>query len=244
MSKNETKHWWECTDKLCPNKEASKTDEEAHNWIDSQDKADADNYKETFEECVEDNKDFLVNGTGNLNYKTDADDETKCDKITTYYVYCADCELVDTSKTFEYTELVEHELSDWYRNAESHWKQCTHFPSCTYTKETVSHAYDDNEDAICNTCGFDRTHPHELKREDKEDATCTTAGHETYYKCTDENCGLLYADPFGLVKIDNINDTIIPAKGHTLGDYSHNENEHWQACGFFSKTKCAIACIR
>ena len=229
-----TDHWWECTKELCPNREASKINTEGepgrdeHNWITSQEQADAEDYKETFEEYIKDQADFLVNGTGNVNYETNAEDETICDKITTYYVYCSGCERIDTSNTFEYVEHGLHDMSDWYRNAESHWKQCKHFPSCTHTEEAVSHIFDEN--GVCKTCGFDKSHQHDLEKIDEVAATCTTAGNIEYYRCKTENCGLLFEDATCMVPIANINDTYVPATGHKAASYKYDETKHWKEC--------------
>ncbi|MBQ9145946.1 MAG: InlB B-repeat-containing protein [Clostridia bacterium] len=84
----------------------------------------------------------------------------------------------------------QHVFGDWVLDNEKHWKVC----SCGLKAEESTHDYTDNDDMICNSCGYDRTLPHtcgSAAKQDGQSATCTLNGWKDYYKCS---CGKLYQE--------------------------------------------------
>lgn len=51
----------------------------------------------------------------------------------------------------EYTE--PHSYTGWQSNGSGHWKVCV---NCTQETEPIAHIYDDETDAACNECGYER----------------------------------------------------------------------------------------
>lgn len=57
--------------------------------------------------------------------------------------------------------------------------------------------------------------------------TCTKAGHEAYYKCA---CGMQYRDSQGKHAVDASVWGVLPATGHTPGNWRYNTAEHYRYC--------------
>lgn len=57
--------------------------------------------------------------------------------------------------------------------------------------------------------------------------TCTKAGHEAYYKCA---CGMQYRDSQGKNAVDASVWGVLPATGHTPGNWRYNTAEHYRYC--------------
>ena len=67
--------------------------------------------------------------------------------------HCSDCGLVIKAQTV--TPALGHNYSgDYAYNAGGHWRVCSR---CAALEEKHGHVYDDDKDAICNDCGFERT---------------------------------------------------------------------------------------
>lgn len=67
--------------------------------------------------------------------------------------HCSDCGLVIKAQTV--TPALGHNYSrDYAYDAGGHWRVCSR---CAALEEKHGHVYDDDKDAICNDCGFERT---------------------------------------------------------------------------------------
>ena len=67
--------------------------------------------------------------------------------------HCIVCGQVIKAQTV--TEALGHDYSGAYvYDADGHWRVCSR---CAALEEKHSHVYDDDKDAICNDCGFERT---------------------------------------------------------------------------------------
>ena len=76
-----------------------------------------------------------------------------CTAKATYYKSCI-CGAKGT-ETFEYGEPVHTgTLGDWQYDADNHWKV---YSCCGAEAEKTAHVYDNDTDATCNTCGYERT---------------------------------------------------------------------------------------
>lgn len=71
-------------------------------------------------------------------------------------------------------------------------------------------------------------HTHTLTSVPEKPATCKETGYEAHYKCTDENCGKLFADAEGNEPINA--PTEIDKAAHTLSAIEKNERGHWGKC--------------
>ena len=67
--------------------------------------------------------------------------------------HCSDCGLVIKAQTV--TPALGHNYrGDYAYDAGGHWRVCSR---CAALEEKHGHVYDDDKDAICNDCGFERT---------------------------------------------------------------------------------------
>ncbi len=87
---------------------------------------------------------------------------------------CTDCAYVITPATGH----IQHTPADtWYYDADTHWKECV---GCTGQKlEQGSHSFDDDCDAVCNTCDYSRNASHDYSK-----VICSADEH--WYVC---ECG-------------------------------------------------------
>ncbi len=58
-------------------------------------------------------------------------------------------------------------------------------------------------------------------------ATCTTEGNVAYYTCT--SCGRFFKDSTCTESLTGAQ-LVVPAKGHTEGNYTYNQDSHWKIC--------------
>ena len=108
MKSDGISHWWVCTDENCPD-----TDKGKMNMAGELGKTDPHHFVKTKDEVTDsfkDNQGFLKDGTGDVTYRENAT-TGELEKVTTYYVYCWDCEY-KTSETFEYVEPHTHTHTD------------------------------------------------------------------------------------------------------------------------------------
>lgn len=76
--------------------------------------------------------------------------------------------------------------SNWSSDAANHWIRCI---TCGAVKDRQAHIYDDDQDAVCNVCGYERTveppaHIHNWSEEWSSDS-----GHH-WHECTAAGCAL------------------------------------------------------
>ena len=228
-------HWWECTDEECPdlagsimNMTGELGQKDAHNWVKTQEDADKD--KTIFETYFKDKENFLKDGTGNVEYKLNSEDNTKHDRITTYYYYCQDCKYVDKEHTFTYKEIEDHKYTEehngYTRLPDKHYKECT---VCGYISNEGKHKYDDDNDRDCNVCGYERGHNHfPLVHVEGLEPTCTEDGNTEYYHCGN-GCDFISKDSIGLVPITRA-ETVLEATGHKAAGYKSDSSKHWKIC--------------
>ena len=67
--------------------------------------------------------------------------------------HCSVCGVVIKAQTVT-PALGHHYSGDYAYDADGHWRVCSR---CAALEEKHSHVYDDDKDAICNDCGFERT---------------------------------------------------------------------------------------
>ena len=147
-------------------------------------------------------------------------------------VYYKSCECGETSTdTFTSGNALGHDFIVLQHDENQHWKKCSR---CDVTDIKLDHDYDNEQDNICNVCGYNRGiapgHTHTLIKVDGTPATCTEEGVKDYWKCSE--CGKLFENEQGTAEIT---DTGIPAKGHSYSSvWSSDTACHWHQC---------IACI-
>ena len=112
-----------------------------------------------------------------------------------------------------------HSFGPWNTSdPDIHWKSC----ECGLRDELGMHIYADDNDMICDTCGYDRTAPHTHGNGQKVDgqaAGCTEHGWKEYYRC---ECGEFFADSACTKPIADLNawkqgDGKLPAQ-HSYGE--------------------------
>ena len=67
-----------------------------------------------------------------------------------------------------------------------------------------------------------------LVRVEGASATCTANGKKDYWRC--DGCGKSFFDSNGTRLIGNFNDLLIPAAGHSEGNWEHDADHHWKNC--------------
>lgn len=98
-------------------------------------------------------KDVVLPAKGHTEAIDPAKEATCMQTGLTQGSHCSDCGLVIKAQTV--TEALGHDYSGAYvYDADGHWRVCSR---CAASEEKHSHVYDDDKDAICNDCGFERT---------------------------------------------------------------------------------------
>ena len=167
-SHDETNHWHACTDADCPNKAGSVKDTAAHVYDDA---ADADcnvcGYVRTITPPAHEHSygAWSHDETNHWHACTDADCPNKADSVkdTAAHVYDndadADCNVCGYVRTIT-PPAHEHSYGAWSHDETNHWHACTDADCPNKTgsvKDTAAHVYDDDADATCNVCGYERT---------------------------------------------------------------------------------------
>ena len=87
-----------------------------------------------------------------------------------------------------------HTYDGWSTDAENHWRACTD-PDCPDPAGSIldqaAHVYDNDKDAVCNICGYQRTIPHEHAY-----GAWSTDAENHWHVCTDPDC----PDPTGSIQ--------------------------------------------
>lgn len=131
--------------------------------------------------------------------------------------------------------------SDWKSNGTQHWRECT-FQGCGERNEVGNHVYDNDQDAICNTCGYTRTiappHSHVWAG-----AWSSDSNHH-WHDCTVAGCSLTdnsQKGSYGPHVYDDEQDTtcntcgyvrtVAPPHTHLWAEaWSSDSNYHWHEC--------------
>ena len=77
-----------------------------------------------------------------------------CTNAATYYKSCKCGE--KGTETFTYGAALGHTASDWKSDNDNHWKECTVKNCGAIVEAKEAHEYDNNNDATCNKCGYER----------------------------------------------------------------------------------------
>ena len=116
-----------------------------------------------------------------------------CTAKAVYYKSCSVCGLSSQGMageaTFESGEADADNhtgtLGDWQMNESEHWKE---YSCCRAKTEEAEHVYDDDSDAICNTCGYVRTivpsHTHDWA------AAWDNNDTHHWHECTADGCDI------------------------------------------------------
>ncbi len=131
--------------------------------------------------------------------------------------------------------------SNWSSDAANHWIRCI---TCGAVKDRQAHIYDDDQDAVCNVCGYERTveppaHIHNWSEEWSSDS-----GHH-WHECTAAGCDLAdnsQKDGYGEHIYDDGQDAVCnvcgyertvepPAHIHSWSEeWSSDSGHHWHEC--------------
>ena len=251
-SHDETNHWHECTDADCPDKSSSVKDTAAHVYDDDADATcNICGYERTITPPAHEHSygDWSKDSANHWHECTDAACPDRADSVkdTAAHVYDddadADCNVCGYERTIT-PPAHEHSYGDWSKDSTNHWYECTD-PACPdksgSIKDTAAHIYDDDADATCNVCGYERTitppaHEHSYGEWSKD-----STNH--WHECTDAAC----PDRAGSIKdtaahvydddadadcnVCGYERTITPpAHEHSYGDWSKDSTNHWHEC--------------
>ena len=184
------------------------------------DASDPENWKKDstghWQECVRATCSPIFGGVTEKRNHTYADDESPI---------CTVCGYDRTHKhTLTYVEAAEPTCTEAGNKA---YYKCTECD--TMYKDAFGIVCIEAKDAYLQPNG------HKLEKHASVSATCTQDGNTEYYVC--ETCGNLYKDADGLMQIEDMHETIIPATGHAAGDsYQRDKNNHWKICSTCGKT--------
>ena len=107
-----------------------------------------------------------------------------------------------------------HTYDGWSTDAENHWRACTD-PDCPDPAGSIldqaAHVYDNDKDAVCNICGYQRTIPHEHTY-----GAWSTDAENHWHVCTDPDC----PDPSGSIQ---------DKAAHT---YDNDQDATCNTCGY------------
>lgn len=123
--------------------------------------------------------------------------------------------------------------AEWASDEVGHWHACT---GCKAEKDYASHAYDDDCDSDCNTCGRERENGHTYDQEGWQVSNfehwniCSVCGEESKHEkhiagpeATDEAAQVCTVCNYELAPI--------LVHSHAFGpEYQRAQNSHWQEC--------------
>ena len=167
-NKDETNHWHECTEADCTDKPGSIKDKATHNYDDDADTTcNTCGYERSVTPPAHEHiySDWSKDETNHWHECTDAGcpDKTGSIKDTENHVYDNDADATCNTCGYERTVTPpahEHTYGDWSKDETNHWHECTaaNCPDKTGSiQDKANHVYDDDADATCNTCGYERT---------------------------------------------------------------------------------------
>ena len=64
------------------------------------------------------------------------------------------CSICGEGYIDNYTDMLSHTPGEWETDIHNHWHNCT---ACGAQLDVSGHSYDDDQDAVCNVCGYERT---------------------------------------------------------------------------------------
>ena len=167
-SHDETNHWHACTDADCPDRAGSVKDTAVHVYDDDANATcNVCGYERTITPPAHEHSygAWSHDETNHWHECTDADcpDRAGSIKDTATHVYDDDADATCNVCGYERTitpPAHEHSYGAWSHDETSHWHACTDADCPDKTgsvKDTAAHVYDDDADATCNVCGYERT---------------------------------------------------------------------------------------
>ena len=239
-------HWHECTDADCTDKTGSIKDKAAHSYDDDTDPYcnDCGYVRSTKFSHTHTFDGWRYNAERHYRICSAEDCPYWGEKMDSApHVYDDDQdEFCNVCAYGRFGTQHEHTYGDWTADGETgHSRVCT-AENCPYADKgrvTEAHSYDDDADANCNVCGYDRTitppaHEHSYDGWSKDE---TNHWHE----CTAEDCPDKIQDKANHVYDDDADTTCNvcgyertvtpPAHAHTYGDWTADgETGHYRVC--------------
>jgi len=127
-------------------------------------------------------------------------------------------------------ELGDHAAGEVQSDADYHWNVCTH-DGCELLFNLSEHEFDDDHDAICDACGYER-----VLGDHAPEAVWSRTATKHWYACTHDGCELKFNE--GDHEYDNDHDTTCNVCGYVrdigdhaaASDWSSDQTHHWKAC--------------
>lgn len=152
-------------------------------------------------------------------------------------VYCEGCK-EELTREHHVIDKTAHAFDGetYSKDKTGHWHACknegcpekdgfeAHVPGAPATETTSQ---------VCTKCGYvlaspvGHVHANHLTLVPAKEADCLSDGNTAYYSCS---CGNWYEDEAATTLIDNHDDTVIRATGHSFDeDWTYDETHHWHA---------------
>ena len=171
--------------------------------------------------------------------KTDRVEPTCIENGTEAYYTCSHCDKIfaDANANREINAPAEidalgHDTEgvNWTSDGDVHYKLCKR-EGCGAHVDKVAHSGGTascKAKAVCEVCGaeYGEYAAHTLVKTERVEATCANAGTEAYWTCS--ACDKLFSDENGQNEISE--PVVIPATGHTYGDWKKDATGHWHEC--------------
>ena len=171
--------------------------------------------------------------------KTDRVEPTCIENGTEAYYTCSNCDKIfaDANANREIdapaeTDALGHDTEgvNWTSDGDVHYKLCkregcgAHIDEAAHSGGTASC----EAKAVCEVCGneYGEYAAHTLVKTDRVEPTCIENGTEAYWTCSE--CGKSFSDENGQNVISA--PVVIPATGHTYGDWKKDATGHWHEC--------------
>lgn len=178
--------------------------------------------------------------------KTDRVEPTCIENGTEAYYTCSNCDKIfaDANANREIDAPAEidalgHDTEgvNWTPDGDVHYKLCkregcgAHVDEAAHSGGTASC----EAKAVCEVCGaeYGEYAAHTLVKTERVEATCANAGTEAYWTCS--ACDKLFSDENGQNEISE--PVVIPATGHTYGDWKKDATGHWYECSVCGNKK-------
>ena len=178
--------------------------------------------------------------------KTDRVEPTCIENGTEAYYTCSHCDKIfaDANANREINAPAEidalgHDTEgvNWTSDGDVHYKLCKR-EGCGAHVDKVAHSGGTascKAKAVCEVCGaeYGEYAAHTLVKTERVEATCANAGTEAYWTCS--ACDKLFSDENGQNEISE--PVVIPATGHTYGDWKKDATGHWHECSVCGNKK-------
>ena len=178
--------------------------------------------------------------------KTDRVEPTCIENGTEAYYTCSHCDKIfaDANANREIdapaeTDALGHDTEgvNWTSDGDVHYKLCkregcgAHIDEAAHSGGTASC----EAKAVCEVCGaeYGEYAAHTLVKTDRVEPTCIENGTEAYWTCSE--CGKSFSDENGQNEISE--PVVIPATGHTYGDWKKDATGHWHECSVCGNKK-------